>query len=219
MSHPPPLHHCHSAASAVLGVLLAGLVASPAAAQVFVGPAGPGGATVISNFQSDEAPMLLLAGVETPQLPAALAAAHTAAQPARGPTQPGVGLGQQIRQAAERHGLSEPLLLAVIAAESRFNPRAVSPKGASGLMQLMPATARRFGASDLFAVDQNLQAGAAYLRWLLDLFSGDVELALAGYNAGEGAVLRAGRRVPNFPETRHYVPRVLAYQAHYASRR
>jgi soluble lytic murein transglycosylase-like protein len=84
-----------------------------------------------------------------------------------------------------------------------------------GLMQLMPETARRFGVRDAYDVEDNLRAGTAYLRWLLDTFSGDVQLALAAYNAGENAVVRAGHRIPDIAETRAYVPKVLSYWAHY----
>jgi len=105
--------------------------------------------------------------------------------------------------------VSPALILAVMAVESAGRPDAVSPAGAQGLMQLIPATAERFGVSDPFDPDQNIAGGAAYLGWLLQEFGGDVILALAGYNAGEGAVRRAGG-VPDFRETRDYVPKVLA---------
>jgi soluble lytic murein transglycosylase-like protein len=110
---------------------------------------------------------------------------------------------------AQNASLPPQLLHAVIAVESGYDARAVSSKGALGLMQLMPATARRFGVADAFDPQQNLAGGAAYLKWLLDRFGGDLELTLAAYNAGEGAVARAGHRVPPFAETRAYVPRVL----------
>jgi soluble lytic murein transglycosylase-like protein len=122
-----------------------------------------------------------------------------------------------IREAATDHGLDLALLKAVIATESRFDPRAVSPKGAVGLMQLMPATAERFGVkADADTTLQqrltdprtNLQAGARYLALLLRQFGGQTELALAAYNAGEGAVQRAGGRVPDYPETQQYVRKV-----------
>ncbi|MFQ5565963.1 MAG: lytic transglycosylase domain-containing protein, partial [Paracoccaceae bacterium] len=96
----------------------------------------------------------------------------------------------QIAAAARAHGVSEVLLLAVIAVESAGQTRAVSPKGAKGLMQLIPATARRFGVADSFDPAQNILGGAAYLDWLLRNFGEDAILALAGYNAGEGAVER-----------------------------
>jgi soluble lytic murein transglycosylase-like protein len=116
-----------------------------------------------------------------------------------------------IREAASAHGLDVALLRAVIATESGFDPKAVSPKGAVGLMQLMPATAERFGVraqanqtwqERLTDPRTNLQAGARYLALLLRQFGGQLDLALAAYNAGEGAVLRAGRQVPNYPERR-----------------
>jgi Transglycosylase SLT domain/Domain of unknown function (DUF4124) len=124
-----------------------------------------------------------------------------------------------IREAASQHGLEFELIQAVIATESGFNPQAVSPKGAVGLMQLIPETAERFGvravgnqsvSERLTDPRTNIQAGARYLAWLIDLFSGDVRLAVAAYNAGEGAVLRAGRQVPNYPETIDYVRKVTS---------
>ena len=105
----------------------------------------------------------------------------------------------------------EPALLhAVISAESAYNPQARSPKGARGLMQLMPDTARRFGVSDPDDPTENLHGGARYLRWLLDSFT-DLRLALAAYNAGEGAVQRYGNAIPPYPETRTYVRRVIEF--------
>ena len=121
--------------------------------------------------------------------------------------------GEQIRRAASHFGLDPGLVRAVIATESNFDPRAVSPKGARGLMQLMPATARRFGVKDSFDPAQNISGGVRYLRYLLDLFEGDLVLALAAYNAGEGVVQGRGA-VPNYRETRDYVDRVLARYGH-----
>ncbi len=109
-----------------------------------------------------------------------------------------------------RHGLDPCLVLSVMRAESGFNQRAVSPKGASGLMQLMPATAERFGVRNIFDPRENIFAGARYLRWLLDRFNGDLRLALAGYNAGEGAVELYGKRIPPFAETQNYVRTIYA---------
>jgi len=116
---------------------------------------------------------------------------------------------EQIRRASGRHGLDPYLVEAVIATESNFNPWAVSPKGARGLMQLMPGTARRFGVQNVHDASQNIEGGTQYLRHLLDLFGGDLVLALAAYNAGEGVVQSLGR-VPNYQETRQYIDRVLA---------
>lgn len=107
--------------------------------------------------------------------------------------------------AAARNGLDPCLILSVMRAESGFNRSAVSVKGASGLMQLMPETASRFGVKNIFDPQENVMGGARYLRWLLDRFRGDVRLALAGYNAGEGAVELYGLRIPPFLETQNYV--------------
>ena len=103
----------------------------------------------------------------------------------------------------------DPLLIySQMHQESAFKKRARSHKGASGLMQLMPATARRFGVTKIYDPKQNIDAGVKYMRWLLNKFNGDVVLALAGYNAGEGAVMKYGWRVPPYRETREYVRRI-----------
>jgi len=117
-----------------------------------------------------------------------------------------------IEDAAALHMVSPALVKAVIRTESAFDQWAVSSKGAQGLMQLMPPTARRFGVSDPFNARQNIFAGTRYLRILLDLFQGDVDLALAGYNAGENAVRRYGG-VPPYRETRNYIRKVRALLA------
>ncbi|WP_321790266.1 lytic transglycosylase domain-containing protein [Burkholderia pyrrocinia] len=115
-----------------------------------------------------------------------------------------------IEEASRSFRVPPELLRAVIDVESGYNPKAVSDKGAQGLMQLMPDTARRFSSGDMFNPRDNVLAGAHYLRFLLDLFKENVELTLAAYNAGENAVIRAGYRIPSSPQTRVYVPRVLA---------
>lgn len=112
-----------------------------------------------------------------------------------------------IEEHARTHGVSPDLVRAVIQAESNFNPRAVSSKGAMGLMQLMPATARELGVSDPFQPGQNIRGGVTYLRRLLDQYGGNEELALAAYNAGPGAVDRYGA-VPPYRETRDYIERI-----------
>lgn len=116
-----------------------------------------------------------------------------------------------IEQAAASQQVESDLLRAVIAVESNFNARAKSPKGARGLMQLMPGTAQRYGASDIFDPSQNIHAGAGYLRDLLRRYENNMELALAAYNAGEKAVDRYGKQIPPFRETRDYVPKVLRF--------
>ncbi len=122
---------------------------------------------------------------------------------------PRVAIDAAIRSAARKFSVDEALIRAVIHVESGFNPKAVSPKGATGLMQLMPGTARRFGVANARDPLQNIHGGTNYLRVLLDLFNGDLRLALAAYNAGEGAVLKHNRRIPPYEETREYVQLVL----------
>lgn len=113
----------------------------------------------------------------------------------------------EIAQAAKDYGVEEAVVRAIIHAESAFNPMAMSRVGAQGLMQLMPATARRFGVADPFDAVQNIRGGVQYLAWLLKRFNGNVALAAAGYNAGEGAVDKY-RGVPPYTETQRYVERV-----------
>ncbi|MDD2926450.1 MAG: lytic transglycosylase domain-containing protein [Rhodoferax sp.] len=121
--------------------------------------------------------------------------------------------------AAQSYGVDVDLLKAVVATESAFNPKAVSSKGAVGLMQVMPTTAQRYGvqsdrgatvSAKLADPDLNIQTGTRYLADLLKLFGGQTELALAAYNAGEGAVARAGNRIPNYKETQSYVRKVMS---------
>jgi soluble lytic murein transglycosylase-like protein len=114
-----------------------------------------------------------------------------------------------IEHAAVSSAVEPNLLRAVIVVESGFNSRAVSKRGAVGLMQLMPATASRFGVSNRYDARQNVHAGARYLKFLIDHFGHDIRLALAAYNAGEDAVERNGGQIPPFTETMAYVPRVL----------
>ncbi len=119
-----------------------------------------------------------------------------------------------INHAADRHRLDPMLIKAVIKAESNFNPNAISPKGAQGLMQLMPGTARDLKVRNPFDVRQNIFGGAKYLRQMLDLFNGDVELCLAAYNAGPNRVAPDGI-IPNIPETQAYVAKVLRHYKAY----
>ena len=129
-----------------------------------------------------------------------------------GKNRPGMNLDRDgaeklVREAAERHRIDPALVRAVIETESNWNPSAISRKGAVGLMQLIPTTAQRFGVDDLYSPQQNVDAGVRYLKTLLERYNGNLDLALAAYNAGEGAVDRA-HGVPSFRETRNYVQRV-----------
>jgi hypothetical protein len=117
------------------------------------------------------------------------------------------GSEKLVKEAAERHRVDPALIRAVIATESNWNSGAVSRKGAVGLMQLIPTTAARYGVNDLYSPQQNVDAGVRYLKKLLERYNGNLDLALAAYNAGEGAVDRA-HGVPAFRETRHYVQKV-----------
>ena len=117
------------------------------------------------------------------------------------------GAEKLVREAAERHSVDPALVRAVIETESNWNPSAVSRRGAVGLMQLIPTTAQRFGVNDLYSPQQNVDAGVKYLKTLLERYNGNLDLALAAYNAGEGAVDRA-HGVPSFRETRNYVQKV-----------
>ena len=128
-----------------------------------------------------------------------------------------------LQEASATHGIDYELLQALIATESGFDARAVSPKGAVGLMQLIPPTAERYGvrADKNLGVQQkltdpktNIGAGSSYLSYLIKLFPGQIELAIAAYNAGEGAVQRAGNKIPNYPETKNYVKTVMQLYQH-----
>ena len=123
-------------------------------------------------------------------------------------TRPGTAFGQEIKETAERYGVSPVLVEAVIRVESAFNPWAVSRKGAQGLMQLMPTTAATLGVRNSFDPRQNIEGGVRHLRYLLDRYPGNVPFALAAYNAGEGAV-DSYRGIPPYPETQQYVQKVL----------
>ena len=116
-----------------------------------------------------------------------------------------------VETASRAHGVEGRLVHAVIWAESSYNPKAVSPSGAAGLMQLMPETAKRYGVRDTFDPAQNIDGGVKHLKGLLDQFDGDLELVVAAYNAGANAVVRAGNRIPPYPQTAAYVPKVIAY--------
>lgn len=115
-----------------------------------------------------------------------------------------------ILDSSRRFGIDPLLIYSQMHQESTFKARALSPKGASGYMQLMPGTARRFGVTNIWDAKQNIEGGVRYMRWLLDMFNGDVILALAGYNAGEGAVMKYDWQIPPYRETQEYVRRITS---------
>lgn len=184
-------------------------------AQIYVGDSGASDSIVLSNFKSSDASKLLV-GIQPSAIDtgaarridtrSVLPATTLRALPKSSPE-----LRQLIARVSVEVGVSAELLHAVIAAESHYDPMALSRRGAIGLMQLLPATAKRFGALDPYAPHENVRAGAQYLKWLMQMFDGDLELVLAAYNAGEQAVVKAGRRIPPYAETLAYVSRVLAY--------
>jgi soluble lytic murein transglycosylase-like protein len=193
---------------ALLGALAVGLVA-PAGAQIYAGTSGSG-AVVLSNFQTSDTPDLVIAPPPAPVPVAPAAAPPVAAVPLAADAQRAAQFKPMIQKVAQETSMSPQLLHAVISVESGYDARAVSRKGAQGLMQLMPQTAQRFGVRNAFDPLENIRGGALYLKWLLDYFDGDLKLALAGYNCGENEVVRAGFKIPANKETRDYVPKVLA---------
>lgn len=122
-----------------------------------------------------------------------------------------------IARVAREHDLDASLLHAIVTVESGYDPQARSPAGAVGLMQLIPETAERFGVKNITDPLDNLRGGARYLRFLLGMFKNNLELVLAAYNAGENAVVQAGHKIPNYAETKAYVPSVLTQYQHYSN--
>ncbi len=190
-----------AAHAALLGTMLTGLAPACACADVF-SFTDERGVTHFSNVPDDARFQLLLAA--PPDASPAGGGPHGIDWLARA-----AHYDALIAGAAKSATIQAALLRAVIVVESGFNPRAVSKRGAVGLMQLLPATARRYGVKNPFDPEQNVRAGARYLSDLLTRFDSNLELALAAYNAGEAAVERYGRRIPPYPETMHYVPSVI----------
>ena len=151
--------------------------------------------------------------------PAAAANAVAPAAPARGGADAALRYAYRevVESAAGQSGVDPALLHAVISVESGYNAKAVSKRGASGLMQLMPETAKRYGVTDVFNPAANVRAGARYLADLLKMFDNDLQLALAAYNAGEAAVIKFGNRIPPYRETVEYVPKVVDFYRRFQS--
>jgi soluble lytic murein transglycosylase-like protein len=189
-----------ASAPSVLSAVVLGLVLAQSAHADIFGKVDSTGVIVLTDMPGKTGMSVIVASPPSP---------GRAKQPVQSTHADASQFEPMIVEASETFHLQPELLRAVIDVESRYNPNAVSEKGALGLMQLMPDTARRFSDGDMFNPRDNVLAGARYLRFLLDLFKDDMELALAAYNAGENAVIRAGYRIPSFPETRSYVPRVL----------
>jgi soluble lytic murein transglycosylase-like protein len=124
-----------------------------------------------------------------------------------------------VAAASRTHGVDDALINAVISAESSYNPRAISKAGAQGIMQLMPATAQRYGVTNAMDPVDNIHGGVKYLKDLLAMFNGNAELAVAGYNAGENAVIKYGHRIPPYAETINYVPKVMDFYRKFQARK
>lgn len=191
---------------ALAAVLLAGLsLCCPAHADIYA-YARPNASLVLTN---------IAAGADQPEW--VIRAADDAPQPAPPTPSPPRGRYQdEVDAAASEYAVDGDLIHAVIATESNYVSNVVSPRGAVGLMQLMPPTARKYGIANAFDALQNIRGGAQHLRYLLAAFDGKIDLVLAAYNAGETAVRKYGRKVPPFPETIHYVK---AAQAIYRGRK
>ena len=204
--------HCRRVARVVFALSLT-VTAAAAHADIY-GFVDENGVAHFSDFQLDSRYTLFM---KVPKERAAPAVEPSAPPPVA--PQAAVVTGKPydaiIAAVAKEQGVDAALLHAVITVESAYNPRAKSHKGASGLMQLIPATAQRFGVTDVWNPLENIRGGARYLRELLAMFNDNMQLALAAYNAGEGAVMRAGNRIPPYAETRAYVPRVIGVYERY----
>lgn len=164
---------------------------------------------IVAHLVDNTPPVQSQPEAETSEAQISAAAAMAASRSLDGFSTGSAFVDSLIVESARRHGVDPVLLYAIMHQESSFKQRATSYKGARGLMQLMPATAARFGVRNIYDPRENIEGGAKYVRWLLNFFDGDVRLTLAGYNAGEGAVLKYGRRIPPYSETQDYVRRIF----------
>ncbi len=167
-------------------------------------------AQVTKTTKGRRSQMSVLDGLAERETPAAPRMTMAIAAGMKGFTTGSPVIDSYIVDSSHRYGIDPLLIYSQMHQESSFKLHATSNKGASGLMQLMPATARRLGVTNIYEPKQNIEGGVKYMRMLLDMFGQDVNLALAGYNAGEGAVMRYGNQIPPFAETREYVRRISA---------
>ena len=209
--------------------ILVGVAALPVRADVYKVVAADGSVTFTNIYRPGRGYVRILrtpkvkavapAVARAPRAPSARPATSRSATPQPATQAPaGLPFASQVAAAAAAHQLPEALLHAVIRTESNYNPVAISGRGAIGLMQLMPDTARELGVTDPWDPAANIHGGARYLKSLLQMFDNDLHLALAAYNAGPGAVLRQGRAIPPYAETRQYVPRVIERFRHLQNR-
>lgn len=203
-----------SRVSLLFAVAAFGMLAGPAAADIY-SFRDERGVIHFTNTPDDSRYRLVRreAGSSAPTSPAAAAARVFM------PSEESIRRYSPIIDTASRtHGVDAALVHAVISAESGYNPGAISKAGARGLMQLMPDTARRYGVHNIMDPIENISAGVRYLRDLIAMFNGNLELAIAAYNAGENAVIRYGNKVPPYAETVQYVPRVLGFYRKFQTR-
>ena len=205
--------------SAVLSLLALVLSAGPAAADIF-SFRDERGVVHFTNMPNGDKRFKLIRKEETSgsKTGAATIGAARVAQlfmPAQADI---LKFSSYIENASKTHGVDSALVHAVITAESGYNPVATSKAGARGLMQLMPGTAARYGVQNITDPQENINGGVKYLRDLITMFNGNLELAVAAYNAGENAVIRHGNRIPPYAETVHYVPKVLGFYHKFQSR-
>lgn len=204
--------------SAVLSLLALGVGAGPAAADIFSFKDERGVVHFTNMPNGDKRFKMIRKEESAPRNGAASIGAARVAQmfmPAQADI---LRFSSLIESASKTHGVDSALVHAVITAESGYNPGATSKAGARGLMQLMPGTAARYGVRDIADPRENINGGVRYLRDLITMFNGNLELAVAAYNAGENAVIRHGNRIPPYAETVHYVPKVLGFYRKFQSR-
>ena len=221
----PTANHSRTSLTCLLLVAagMLGTISVPCAADIW-GYVDERGVAHLSDRQINERYMLFKKEAPRPQMEAYAPPPIFVPPPAIAATGPVIQVSAALRaqyapliaKVAQEHGLDASLLHAIVTVESGYNAQAKSPAGAIGLMQLIPDTAERFGVKNITDPLDNLRGGARYLRFLLSMFKNNLELVLAAYNAGEGAVMQAGNKIPNYAETKAYVPSVLTQYLHYS---